>query len=233
MKIPRHVAIIPDGNRRWALSRKLPQYLGHFYGAKTSEKILDTAYKLHIPYITFWIASLDNLTKRPKEEVNYLFDLFEKKFNELKDRDVIHREKVRVRIIGFWQDVVPPSLKKIFYDIEEMTKDYSNYTLTFLMAYNGDLEMLEAIKNSILQNEPINPHFKEESLRKHLLTGELPDVDLVIRTGGSPHLSAGFMMWHLRYSQLYFTDTFWPSFQKKEFMQAIKEYSDKERRMGR
>lgn len=232
-RVPQHIAIIPDGNRRWAVKRGLRPYKGHLYGAKALEEILETAYRFNIRYFSFWIASLDNLLKRPKIEIDYLFKLFERKFTELKNNPRVYKEEVRIRIIGFWQKIVPDRLKKIFKQTEEQTKNFSKYNLTFLMGYNGDMEMLEAIKEALVHNEPINPHFSEESLRKYLLTGELPDIDLLIRTGGEPHLSTGFMMWHMRYAQLYFTDTLWPDFKASEFLKAIKDYSQRERRFGK
>lgn len=231
--VPKHVAVIPDGNRRWARKRGLQSYQGHLYGAKALEGILEAAYKLNIQYFSFWIASLDNLRKRPKKEVDYLFQLFERKFTELKDNPRVHKEEVRIRIIGFWQEIVPDSLKKIFEEVENKTKKFSKYNLTFLMGYNGDLEMLEAIKGILVSHEPVNPHLHEESLRKHLLTGELPDIDLLIRTGGEPHLSTGFMMWHMRYAQLFFTDTLWPDFKAAEFVQAVRDYAGRARRFGK
>ncbi len=231
--VPQHVAIIPDGNRRWAVKRGFQPYQGHLYGAKALEKILETAYKFNIKYFSFWIASLDNLRKRSKREVDYLFKLFESKFIELRNNPRIHKEEVRIRIIGFWREIVSGSLKKIFEEVEKQTKSFSKYNLTFLMGYNGDVEMLEAIKKILISREPVNPHFKEESLRKHLLTGELPDIDLLIRTGGEPHLSTGFMMWHMRYAQLFFTETLWPDFKPAEFIKAIKEYANRERRFGK
>ena len=227
-----HVALIPDGNRRWAKKRELLSWQGHIEGAKTLEKILKKAWEMKIPYFTFWGSSLDNITKRPKKEVKVLFSLYQKYFKKLLKEKKIFKEKIRVSVLGRWKEFFPEQLKKIIQELNQKTKKHNRYFLTFLLAYNGTDEMLEAIKKIVKKKiEKVD----EKILLENLWTGFLPPVDLVIRTGcqGDPHNSAGFMMWKTSYSQFYFTKTLFPDFTTEEFEKAIDDFLKRERRFGR
>lgn len=234
MNLPKHVAIIPDGNRRWAKKRGLLSFFGHRAGAKTSEKILNAALDLKIPYITFWGSSKDNIIKRSKEEVNFLFKIFENEFKKLVKNKRIHANKVKINVLGEWERYFPIEVKKAIKEAIEKTKNYNDYNLTFLLAYSGKDEMIEAIKK-ILKSEIRNPKLEIDGdlIKDNLWTKDLPLVDLIIRTGGDPHNSNGFMMWDTADSQLYFTDTLWPDFSPEEFKKAITAYSKIERRFGK
>ncbi len=227
-----HVALIPDGNRRWARKRGLLPWQGHIEGAKTLEKILKKAWELKIPYFTFWGSSLDNVLKRPKKEVEVLFFLYQKYFQKLSKEKRIFKEKVKINVFGKWRNFFPKKLKQIIVTLIKKTKKHNNYFLTFLLAYNGTDEMLEAIKK--ISKKKIEK-ISEKILLKNLWTGKLPPVDLVIRTGceGDPHNSAGFMMWHTAYSQFYFTKTYFPDFGPEKFERAIKNFLKRERRFGK
>jgi tritrans,polycis-undecaprenyl-diphosphate synthase [geranylgeranyl-diphosphate specific] len=209
-------------------------YLGRVIlkGAKTLEKILKKAWEMKIPYFTFWGSSLDNITKRPKEEVRVLLSLYQKYFKKLLKEKRIFEEKVRVNIFGRWKEIFPKKLKETISEIIKKTKNHDRYFLTFLLAYNGTDEMLEAIKK--ISKKRIKK-IDEKILLENLWTGSLPPVDLVIRTGceGDPHNSAGFMMWHTAYSQFYFTKTFFPDFSPEEFEKIINDYLKRERRFGK
>ena len=227
-----HVALIPDGNRRWAKKRGLPPWQGHIEGAKTLEKILKKAWEMKIPYFTFWGSSLDNILKRPKEEVKVLISLYQKYFKKLLKEKRIFKEKVKVNIFGRWKELFPKKLKEIISEITRKTKNHDRYFLTFLLAYNGTDEMLQAIKKIAKKK---TKRINEKVLLENLWTGSLPPVDLVIRTGceGDPHNSAGFMMWQTSYSQFYFTKTLFPDFSPQEFEKIIKDFSKRERRFGK
>ncbi len=228
-----HIVVVPDGNRRWAKKRGLPSFFGHKEGAKTTEKILKTALDLKIPYFTFWGSSLDNIVKRPAQEVQFLLKLFERYFKKLAGSKEVNQNKIKINILGRWRELFPESVKRAMEGAIEKTKDYKNYQLTFLMAYSGIDEMTAAtrriaelrIKNSGLRID-------EKLVKKNLWTKDLPAVDLVIRTGGEPHWSAGMMMWDVANSQLYFTETLYPDFSAEEFKKAINKYGQIERRMG-
>ncbi|MDO8664429.1 MAG: undecaprenyl diphosphate synthase family protein, partial [Candidatus Liptonbacteria bacterium] len=145
MPIPNHVAIIPDGNRRWAKKRGLPSFFGHREGAKTTEKILKTALDLEIPHITFWGSSVSNVTERSKPEVAYLLKLFEINFKKLTKNKLVHENGVRVNVLGRWEELFPEGLKKAIREVIKKTAGYNNFQLTFLMAYSGVDEMADAI----------------------------------------------------------------------------------------
>ncbi|MCK9446807.1 polyprenyl diphosphate synthase [bacterium] len=231
MKIPNHVAIIPDGNRRWAKKKGLASFMGHEKGSDTSEKLIEKALEMKIPYLTIWGSSLDNILKRSKSEVNYLLKIFEKEFNKLADNEKVHQNKVKVEVIGKWREHFPESTKQAIENAIKKTKDYDKYVVTFLMAYNGTDEMIDCIKKIKEKRGEVN----EKTIVTNLWTKDLPPVDLLIRTGceNDPHLSAGFMMWHTAYSQLYFTNKYFPDFKEKQFEEAIKEYSERDRRKGK
>jgi undecaprenyl diphosphate synthase len=227
----KHVAVIPDGNRRWARERDLKPWRGHKEGAKNLEKVLQKALDLELPYFTFWATSYDNIEKRPQEEVSFLFKLLEQRLQKLLKKDLIHEKEVRIRVRGFWRDMFPKRLKDLLSKAIKETKDYTNYNLTFLLAYNGDQEILKAIRD--IAQKGIEPDdIDAEELKDNLLTSDLPSVDYLIRTGGEPHNSAGFMMWDTANSQDYFSDLYWPDFSGADFEQAIEEFKRRERRFG-
>ncbi|MFA5169166.1 MAG: polyprenyl diphosphate synthase [Candidatus Paceibacterota bacterium] len=231
MNIPKHVAVIPDGNRRWAKKNSLATFLGHERGGTAMEEIIEKNIQMKIPYLTIWGASLDNITKRSKNEVNYLFQIFKKEFEKIAGDENIHKKKVRIEVIGKWREYFPESLKDAIENAIQKTKKYDKYFLTFLMAYNGTDEMIDCIKKIKEKREAVN----EKTIEENLWTRDLPPVDLVIRTGteDDPHNSAGFMMWHTAYSQLYFTKKYFPEFKGKQFEEAIKDYSERKRRKGK
>lgn len=229
IRIPNHIAIIPDGNRRWAKKRKLNPWVGHKYGARATENTIKAAIDLKIPNLTFWICSKDNLEKRSKREVYFLLMVFKREFLRLLKSEELVKNQARIRFLGEWRDYFPAYLKKIIDQLMENTKDYNRHNLTFLAGYDGKQEMMRSMREIISdKHNKITP----ELIKDHLWTRDLPSVDLVIRTGGEPHLSAGFMMWDIAEAQLYFTDKLWPDFDREELLKAIKDYSKRERRLG-
>jgi undecaprenyl diphosphate synthase len=233
--IPKHVVVIPDGNRRWARKRGFQPWIGHQAGTKSLEKVLEKALELKIPYFTFWGGSFDNLTERPKIEIEFLFKVYTEQFKRIAKDKRIHQNKVKVRALSRWREVLPQETQKAIEKAVEVTKEYNNYFLTFLLAYNGTDEMRAAIQK--IADEARNKIVKvtDKLIKNSLWTKDLPAVDLVIRTGceKDPHMSAGFMMWDTAYSQYYFTETLFPDFGPKEFEEIIKDYSARERRMGK
>ena len=232
--IPLHVAVIPDGNRRWARKRGFQPWIGHREGVKSLEKILEKARELKIRYFTFWGGSWDNLTKRSKIEVNFLFKIFERQFKRILKDKKIHQNQVKVQVFGRWQEILPKSCQEAIKKAIDSTKNYNQYYLTFLLAYDGRDEMIDCLKKIVKLPKEKEIKFSPEIIKQNLWTKDLPPVDLVIRAGGEsdPHNSAGFMMWDTVYSQLYFTKTFFPAFESKEFEKIIENYSKRERRKG-
>jgi len=231
----KHIAIIPDGNRRWAKRKEIPFSEGHRVGMETTEKIFEKALELKIPYLTFWAASYDNLIKRSKEEVDFLIKLVTKEFQRLLNDAKVHENQVKIRILGRFKEVLPLKTLKIIEKLMNKTERYEIFYLTFLLAYNGTDEMVEAIKRITEAFEKSAIKITAEAIKSFLWSKDLPPVDLVIRTGceGDPHNSAGFMMWHTAYSQYYFTRTLYPDFTPEEFEKAIKDFLEREKRLGK
>jgi undecaprenyl diphosphate synthase len=229
-----HVALIPDGNRRWAVLKNLEVIEGHKAGAKTLEKIVRFILtKEEITYFTVWALSLDNLKKRQLEELIFLNRLFVDYLQRLtQDRDV-HLHQVKIMILGEWQNYLPSEVQERAFEAMEATKNYRKRFLTILLAYDGISEMVEAVRK-VSEKARRDPQLEisADLLRENLITKDLPAVDLLIRTGGEPHFSAGFMMWHLANAQLYFSDKLWPDFTPLDFESALIAYNLRQRRFG-
>jgi len=234
-RTPKHIAIIPDGNRRWAKNKKYKVWSGHQEGSEKLEKILNEAIEMKIKYITFWGASFDNLTKRSKIETGFLFKIFEKMFRKISTDKRIHKNKIHIDIFGQWEKVLPKKTKKAIENAKLVTKNYKNYFLTFFIAYNGTDEMKLCIEKIVNSSKDDNVKITDKLIKDNLFTKDMPPVDLVIRTGcdGDPHFSAGFMMWDTAYSQFHFTKTLFPDFTTKEFKEIIENFKVTNRRLGK
>jgi len=230
---PQHIAIIPDGNRRWAKKRGLPGTAGHERGAEVFGNILEVVLRERIPYVTFWGSSLSNVLNRSKEEVSFYFSLVERYFKKLLTDKRLTEHKVRIRILGRWRELFPASVCAAMETAIDATSSHDKFHLTFLMAYSGTEEILDAV------NQLVGAHAKDhiavnaETLKSSLWTHDLPPVDIVIRTGGEPHWSAGFMMWDIAEAHLAFTETLWPDFSEKEFLAIVSNFKTRERRFGK
>jgi undecaprenyl diphosphate synthase len=233
----KHVAIIPDGNRRWAKAKGLEPWIGHQVGAENARRILEEAKELEIPYFTLWIASLDNLIKRPKLEVDFLCQVFADYFTRLSREPEVHKNEVRIRAYGLLEEVFPQDVVAAVREAEKKTASYGRHHLSFLMGYDGQVEMIKAVEKIVAKALVANPHPKpvtKELILENLWTSDLPPVDLLIRTGtdDEPHWSGGLLMWQTAYSQFYFTNTYFPEFSKEEFRKAVQDYEKRERRLG-
>lgn len=228
--LPTHLAVIPDGNRRWARARNLPPWEGHSEGAKRFKEIVDAVFETGIPYFTFWAGSEENFKRGPTEVKKLLSFAGAELKRELKSGD-FKRQQIQVQFLGRWKEFLKedPKLCQLIEAVEKETKKFQSRHLTVLLAYDGRCEMIEAIKKLKRQKQPIN--FK--TIKNALWTGGLPEVDLVIRTGGEPHWSVGFMMWLTANSQFHFTGKFWPDFDKSELQKALADYAARERRFGK
>ncbi len=234
--LPKHVAIVPDGNRRWAKKRGLPALQGHWKGAEKTKEQVQVAFDAGLECLTLWGGSYGNLTKRAKTEINNLFKIYEKYFKELLNNKEIYKHQIKVSVLGCWKELLSKSGIKAAQDLIQATQNHQERWLNFMIGYDGQDEMLEAIKRIAKQAKGKKIiKVTEDLLRKHLWSGFLPPVDLLIRTGSQndPHNSAGFMMWNCSNSQLYFPKGYYPDFGKKEFIQAIQEYQRRERRLGK
>jgi undecaprenyl diphosphate synthase len=230
--LPRHIAIIPDGNRRWAKERGMEPWRGHDAGAETMEGLARYAFDNGIFSLSFWGSSLENLKKRPLLEKKELLRIYEQYFKKLVIDKDIHKNEVRINVFGRWKEQFPLSLRKIIEDGIKKTEKYLKHELNFFLAYSGDDEMLETIKNIVKSGVPAEK-VTFETVKSNLMTKMLPPVDLLIRTGGEPHLSAGFMMWDIANSQLYFSEKYFPDFDEKELREAIEDFKNRGKRLGK
>lgn len=232
--IPEHVAIIMDGNRRWAASRGLGPVEGHRVGAESTIKpIVEHAIKKGIKYLTFWAFSSEN-RKRDKEELRGLFRIFHRALGMKKNLEDLDKMGVQIQIIGD-VDWFPPDIAKMAKEYARKTKDNDVITVSFALNYGGREELLRAVSRLLDKiqthqrsaEEPIT----EEEFASYLDTSGMPDPDLIIRTGGERRLS-GYFPWQTVYSELYFTDTLWPDFTSEELDKALEDYSTRSRRFG-
>ena len=230
LKIPRHVAIILDGNGRWAKKRGLPRNMGHVEGCKTVEQTVEDAARLGIEYLTVYGFSTENW-KRSAEEVGALMQLFRYYMKRL--IKVAKKNNVRVIMIGersrFDEDIIE-GLNRL----EEETKDNTRMTFTIAVNYGSRDEITRAVRRMMTdcQAGKLSPEDVDESvIAGYLDTRELPDPDLLIRTSGEQRLS-NYLLWQLAYTEFYFTDVLWPDFNKEELVKAIEKYNGRDRRCG-
>lgn len=221
-----HVAIIPDGNRRWAKAKGKSPWLGHKEGVKTYENILQKALDLNVFCISFWGMSVDNIDKRPRQEVKFLLSSFANSLARALEDKALKKHDVRVSIVGEWRERFPKKLAQLGERLMEDTKERKRHVMNLLLCYDGKTEMQRAFARVAASGET------SPDPKKYLWTADLPPVDLVIRTGGDPHLSAGFMMWDTADAQLCFTDKLWPDYTTEDFAVAIEDFKRRERRFG-
>jgi len=227
-----HLAIIMDGNRRFAWKSNLAAGIGHRIGKEKLERVLDWVLEINIPWFTVYALSTENLN-RPPEELDVLFDLYVEGLKDIADDPRIHDNRVRVHIIGR-RELLPPRVNDAIDYAETKTADYDDFVFTVCLAYGSREEMINAIQsiardhaNGELSMDDID----EQLVSNRLYTADMPDPDLVIRTSGEERIS-NFLLWQMAYSELYFTDVFWPSFSKKDLLKAIRTYQDRGRRFG-
>jgi undecaprenyl diphosphate synthase len=232
-----HIAIIPDGNRRWAKKRGLAPWQGHRAGADKIEELSREALKMGIKNLTFWGSSKDNLQKRPLEEKRELLKIYEKYFKKLINDPDIYKNKTGIRIIGDWKKQFPFGLRRILEKGIKKTKDHTNNFLNFMLAYNGDDDVLHAIREIKTKVSKEKKDFKinAKNFKDFLLSKDLPAVEMIIRTGteGDPHNSAGFLMWQTQNSQYHFSEKFFPDFGPKDLRKVVEDFLERERRLGR
>jgi len=229
--IPKHVALIMDGNGRWAKKRNLPRILGHKEGANRIIEIVLKAKELGIEALTMFAFSTENWN-RPKEEVSYIFALLQKLLKKGKDR--FKKENIKVTFIGNISELDKKS-QKIISKTEEETKDNDGVVMNLAINYGGRSEIVEAVKTLIKDyssGEISESDINESLFEKYLMTCELPDIDLLVRTSGEVRIS-NFLLWQIAYSELIFTPVYWPDFTPLEFEKCIEEYSGRNRRFGK
>jgi len=231
---PGHIAIILDGNRRWASERMLNSWLGHRFGAQKVRDLLDWCLDLNVKSVTIYAFSTENFM-RPPGEVEEIMRIAEEKLREILRDERIHKHRVRVKVIGRL-GLLPKGIQELILEVEQATKDYNEHFLNVALAYGGRAEIVDAakqiaqkIENGDLDSEAIT----EDVFESHLYTAHLPkqDPDLIIRTSGEERLS-GFLLWQSAYSELCFLDVYWPDFRRIDLLRAVRTYQKRKRRFG-
>lgn len=229
--VPKHIAIILDGNRRFAKRLMLKPWKGHEWGAEKVEKLFEWCRELDIKELTLYTLSLENLN-RQKEELDYLLNLFRNEFTKILSDERIDKNEVRINFIGrLW--MLPADLQDIMQKIMKKTEKYGKHIVNFAMAYGGRAEIIDAAKRiaeKVKEGKIDLDKINEEVFSQHLYLESKPE--LIIRTGGEKRIS-GFLLYQGSYAEFYFIDKLWPEFEKADLVGAINDYADRERRFGR
>lgn len=231
---PEHIAIILDGNRRWASESSLNPLFGHQYGAEKVEELLDWCLDLDVKSITLYAFSTENF-QRSSQEVGEIMQLAEEKLSEILTNKRVHEQKVRVKVIGRI-GLLPKKLQEIIRRVEGATKDYDEHFLNIALAYGGRAEIVDAtrkIAQKVKKGDMDSDEIDEEVFERYLYTAHMPkqDPDLIIRTSGEERLS-GFLLWQCAYSELCFLDVYWPEFRRIDLLRAVRTYQRRKRRFG-
>ncbi len=229
--LPQHVAIVMDGNGRWAKQRKLPRIAGHRAGAKSVKKVVECCIKQGVKALTLFALSVENFQHRPRNEVQFLISLFlESLQNNTKE---LHDNNVRIRVIGDLS-VLNAKLREQVERSQVLTANNNALNLVVAINYSGRWDLLQAsqkIAEKVHQSELTPSQITEQTIANLLCSHDLPEPDLLIRTSGEQRIS-NFMLWQFAYTELYFTDIFWPDFDEAAFMQALQCYQSRQRRFG-
>lgn len=226
-RLPRHIAVIMDGNGRWAKTRNLPREEGHRAGVKTVQEIVEICARLGIEYLTLYAFSKENW-KRPKTEISMLWKLLESYLKE--EHKVLMKNQLRLKVIG-QRNELPAPVRRELRRVENLTKDFNRMTIVLALNYGGRAEIVEAVKKLCSdQNFDVNS-LDENIFADYLFTSGIPDPDLLIRTSGEMRIS-NFLLWQIAYAEIWITHEYWPDFRKKNLLQALVDFQKRERRFG-
>jgi len=229
-KLPKHIAIIMDGNGRWALKHGMDRVDGHFEGVNSVRNIAEAAASIGIKYITLYTFSTENWN-RPKEEVDALMALFVDTI--VKELDTLNNNDIKLNAIGDLKSLPTENYNRLLETMKQ-TSTNNTMTLTLAMSYSSRWEILNAVKDiaiDVKSGKLISDEIDENTFEKYLCTSDIPDPELLIRTSGELRIS-NYLLWQIAYSELYFTELLWPDFREEELYKAIVEYQDRERRFG-
>jgi tritrans,polycis-undecaprenyl-diphosphate synthase [geranylgeranyl-diphosphate specific] len=231
---PEHIAIILDGNRRWASEKVLNPWLGHEKGAEKVEELLDWCLKLDVKSVTLYAFSTENF-RRTSDEVREIMRIAEQRFRTLLTDERIRKDKIRVKVIGR-VGLLPESLQQLIGTVEKSTENYTEHFLNFAFAYGGRAEIVDAARKIAeeVHDGKLDPkNVDEKTFEQHLYTSHMPqqDPDLIIRTSGEARLS-GFLLWQSAYSELCFLDVYWPDFRVIDLLRAVRTFQKRKRRYG-
>ena len=226
-RLPRHVAVIMDGNGRWAEKRHKPRIEGHRAGAKAVQEVVESCARLGVGFLTLYAFSKENW-KRPKKEVALLWRLLEEYLHK-QDKTLI-KNKIRILAIG-QREGIPASTENELERVEAMTRDFDRLTVVMALNYSGRTEILDAVKRILEERDLDSARLDEETFSRRLYTAGIPDPDLLIRTSGELRIS-NFLLWQIAYSEIWITPVLWPDFRRRDFLQALVDYQKRERRFG-
>jgi undecaprenyl diphosphate synthase len=228
--IPRHIAVIMDGNGRWAKRRGLPRIAGHNEGVNSVRDIVEACAQIGVKYLTLYTFSTENW-KRPQDEVSMLMRLLVKALRD--ERDKLHKNDVRLHVIGEFH-LLPRDVADELRDAMEMMKNNTGLTLVLALSYSGRWDITNAFRmmyEDIRSGSLLKENISEETLGNYLSTKDIPDPDLLIRTSSEFRIS-NFLLWQLAYSEIYISDEFWPAFRRKNLYEAVRDFQKRERRFG-
>ena len=231
-KIPKHIGVIMDGNRRYAAQAGIFSKEGHLLGKNSLEKLLDWCMDLNIRIVTVYAFSMENLN-RDEKEVAALMSLFDSSFKEISNDNRVHQNKIKIKVIGS-PEKLPKNVQNSISEAEEKTKNYNNFQLNIAVAYSGRQEIIHAVKTIVdkaISGEIQSRDIDSSLLSSHLYTADLPDPDLILRTSGEERIS-NFLLWQIAYAELYFADVYWPALRKIDFLRAIRSFQLRKRRIG-
>lgn len=236
-RLPRHVGVILDGNRRYAQERGDAPAVGHAAGARKIHEFLSWSHELDLPYVTLWMLSTDNL-ERDDDELRALLDIIGETVGELAAHPDATARGQRVSAVGAL-DLLPDDVRRRLKEAEEATADNQGMHVQLAVGYGGRREITDAMRSMLLEHaargddiEQIAAELTPEHLERHLYSTDIPDPDLIIRTSGEIRLS-GFMLWQSAHSEFHFADPYWPAFRRIDFLRALRDYQARTRRFGR
>ena len=232
-ELPKHISIIMDGNRRFAWSKSSVVGVGHSEGKEKLKEVMNWVLDLGVPYFTVYALSTENISERGHDELEVLYDLYVSGLREISEDSTIHERGVRVQVVGRLE-MLPQRVRDAISRAEEVTSEYSNFTFTVCLAYGGREEIVDAVKSVAIDHASGNldvDSIDSSEITSRMYASELPDPDLVIRTSGEERIS-NFLLWQIAYSELHFSDVFWPSFSKADLYEAIESYQYRRRRYG-
>jgi undecaprenyl diphosphate synthase len=233
MQEPKHVAIIMDGNGRWARKRGLPRVIGHRQGVESVRTIVKTSTRINVKYLTLYTFSTENW-QRPKEEVDTLMNMLEEML--VKETPELNKNRVRINAIGRLNELHENAYRALQESLQ-LTKDNSGLILTLCLNYGSRREIVDAVRKIIKQDRKTKINldaFDEEKFADYLYDSDLPEPELLIRTGAAQRERiSNFLLWQIAYTEIYFTDTLWPDFREREYLKAIESFKKRERLFGR
>ena len=231
--MPKHVAVIMDGNRRFAKNFGLTPEAGHHFGRDKIKELLEWCFELKIKNLTVYAFSKENF-QRNNNEVETLMNLCKNELKKAAEDSRIHKNQVRIRILGHLESL-PDDIEQEAKKIMNQTKKYDKYSFNIALAYSGREEIIQAIQkiaDDVKQGKLLINEIKEPTVSRYMYTNGIPDPDIILRTSGEERIS-NFLLWQLAYSELYFSDVFWPAFQKSDFLKAIRTVQQRQRRYGK